>query len=219
MVVRVGASPGVLWEIEQALAHVPRSRLVLAILGGQVVSREIVDRLGSALGAPWAAILPQALPEVRRRTWLALFWSDPRRRLGSLVCFDASGRAHAVPIRLWPLRWRDFIASIGRPAAGPLRYAWREVFRILAMESGGDNRLLSRGMAVMLALSFGWSGAHWFYLGQRRRAWIYLFSVPLALLPLFLSWYDALRFIWIDRASFESLAAPDRLSSGTKEIR
>ena len=50
VVVRVGSSPGVLWEIEQALAHVPRQRLVFAILGGSTIAPELVTRLVPVLG-------------------------------------------------------------------------------------------------------------------------------------------------------------------------
>lgn len=205
VVVRVGASPGVLWEVDQALTHVPRDRLVLAMIGNVPPVPEIVDRLSAALGAPLSQALPDAWPEPRRRTWRDLFWQDPRRRLGALVCFDPAGRARAVPIRMWPLPWRDALASLFfRQAAGPLRAAWREVFAIEGRALGDEARLRSRPIAVGLALLVGWTGAHWFYLGRTRRGWLYMASVPLLLAPIFLSWADAIRFLWIDRAQFEA---------------
>jgi TM2 domain-containing membrane protein YozV len=48
----------------------------------------------------------------------------------------------------------------------------------------------------------GWLGAHWFYLGRRRRGVVYLALLPLLLLPMFLGYADALRFLWVDRAAF-----------------
>jgi TM2 domain-containing membrane protein YozV len=62
----------------------------------------------------------------------------------------------------------------------------------------------SRAMAVVLALLFGWIGAHWFYLGNRRRGWTYVALFPLALASVFAAYCDALRFVWVDRATFDS---------------
>jgi len=59
----------------------------------------------------------------------------------------------------------------------------------------------SRAIAVVLALLFGWAGAQWFYLGRRRRGIVYACTLPIAML---LSYVDALRFLWVDRAEFET---------------
>ena len=95
VVVRVGASPGVLWEIEQALSMLPRQRLVLTVLGGTAVAPELVTRLTPVLGTTLAAVWPE--PHLGWRTLLSLRTS---RRIGGLVCFNADGKASAVPVQM-----------------------------------------------------------------------------------------------------------------------
>jgi TM2 domain-containing membrane protein YozV len=199
VVVRLGSSPGLLWEIEQALAHLPRQRLVLALLGGSVVAPALVDRLAPTLGPTFALALPQPEP----RFWTQLY-RDPRRRIGGLVCFGSDGSAHAVSVRRWPIQWDDLLALLMRPSAGPLRRAWREVFAQLGGGLGVSEGGRSRALAVMLALVVGWTGAHWFYLGRTRRGVVYVLTIPLLLAPLFLGIVDAFRFLWVDRAGFDA---------------
>ncbi len=199
VVVRLGASPGLLWEIEQALAHLPRQRLVFALLGGSVVAPALVERLAPTLGPTFALALPQPAPPV----WTQLF-RDPRRRIGGLVCFGADGSAHAVAVRRWPPQWADLLALVMRPSAGPLRRAWRDVFAQLGHVPGAAEGSRSRAWAVILAIVFGCFGAHWFYLGRRRRGVVYILAIPLLLAPLFLGFIDAFRFLWVDRAGFDA---------------
>ncbi len=203
VVVRVGASPGVLWEIEQALAQLPRHRLVLAVLGGDPVAPELVARLAPVLGAALEQTLWQA-PDRHRGGWRAMLLGHKVRRIGGMVCFDAEGRARAVPVQqeTRPLRGLNPLRLM-RPSAAPLEEAWKKVFEHANPAWGEGTVQRSRMMAVGLALMFGLVGAHWFYLGNHRRGWIYIAMLPLALAPLFLSYADALRFIWIDRAEFD----------------
>jgi hypothetical protein len=195
VVIRVGSSPGLLWEIEQALAHLPRQRLVLALVGGAVVAPAVVDRLAPTLGPTFAEALPQPHPRVTKEYGLRAL----RHRFGGLVCFDADGRAHAVPVRRWPLQWADLAFFALRPSAGPLQRAWREVFARLGLAVNEGGR--SRALAVTLAIVCGWSGSHWFYLGRTRRGVVYLLLLPFAI---FLGFFDAFRFLWFDRAGFNA---------------
>jgi TM2 domain-containing membrane protein YozV/alkylhydroperoxidase/carboxymuconolactone decarboxylase family protein YurZ len=196
VVVRVGSSPGLLWEIEQALAHLPRQRLVLALLGGSVVAPALVERLTQTLGSAFTQVLPQVAP----RAWTERLFRGAQQRIGGLVWFDADGSAHAVAVRRWPPQWQDlFYRLVLRPSAAPLQRAWREVFSRLGLGVGGGSR--SRALAVALAIVFGWSGAHWFYLGRTRRGVVYLLTLPLAI---FLGFIDAFRFLWVDRDGFDT---------------
>jgi TM2 domain-containing membrane protein YozV len=195
VVIRVGSSPGLLWEIEQALAHLPRQRVVLALLGGSVVATALVERLAPTLGPTFAEALPQPIPELT----IGFDTEALRRRFGGLVCFGGDGSAHAVAVRRWPLQWDDLYFFAMRPSAAPLRRAWRDVFTRLGLTVGEGSR--SRALAVTLALVVGWSGAHWFYLGQRRRGVIYLVTFPVAV---FLGFIDAFRFLWVDRTGFDA---------------
>jgi TM2 domain-containing membrane protein YozV len=198
VVVRLGTSPGLLWEIEEALAHLPRQRLVLALLGGAVVAPALVQRLAPVLGPTFADALPQELP----RSWTGRLYRDPRRRIGGVVYFGADDRAHAVPVKRWPIQWLDIFTIAARPSAGPLRRAWRQVFAQLGLGGGEGSR--SRAIAVSLAMFVGWTGAHWFYLGRPRRGVVYLLALPLLLAPLFLGFVDAFRFLWVDRDGFDA---------------
>jgi TM2 domain-containing membrane protein YozV len=207
VVIRIGSSAGVLWEIEQALSRIPRQRLVLAFLSGAKVAPELERTLGSVLGQEFA----DALPQPPLNGWRALAWRDPRRRIGSLVCFAADGTPRPVPVTMWPFWGRDLATAFAfRPSAMPLRRVWRQVFAILDIEAGAMGSRPSRVIAIVLAIGFGYAGAHWFYLGQRRRGWKYVALLPVALAPVFMSLVDAFRFLWVDRATFEArfVAAP-----------
>jgi TM2 domain len=200
VVVRVGPSPGVLWEIGQALTQIPRERLALVMLGDEPLSAQVAARLAPAL----AAALPAAVAVPRRGGWLGKLVSNPKRRIGGVVCFTPDGRAHAVPVRMWPIGLRDLAVMLAwRPAAGPLRHAWRQVFVLLGLEWGAGPRRQGRAAAVALALLFGGFGAHWFYLGHRKRGWLCVLTLPLVV-PIVMGWVDAIRFVWVERAEFES---------------
>ncbi|MEP7282253.1 MAG: TM2 domain-containing protein [Rubrivivax sp.] len=208
VVVRVGASPGVRWEIEQALAALPRSRLVFATLGQTALAPEIHGRLAPVLGLA----LPAMLTQVDAPTGWQVLWRQPHRRLGALVWFDAEGRPQVEPVvygfrRFADLRhvetWLRMVDPLGTPV--------RRVLAGLGLAAPGSARR-SRPLAIALALLFGYAGAHWFYLGQPRLGKRYLLLMPLALASLFMAFYDALRFVWADRADFDrrfvALGAP-----------
>jgi hypothetical protein len=205
VVIRVGASPGLRWEIEQALRRVPRRRIVLAFQGRDArrAAPEVQRWLAPLLGSDWTAALPEAPPRALR-DWM---WRDPRRRLGSLVCFPEGQAPEVVRLSTWPLWGRDMWPLFAmRLSAPPLLRAWRNVFQRLGIDAGAYVAPRSRVLAVVLATFCGGFGAHWFYLGRRRRGWIYL---GLLIFGSFVAgWWDALRFIWYDRAQFDELAPP-----------
>ncbi len=199
VVVRVGASPGVLWEIEQALTLLPRQRLVLARFGGAEVAPEVAQRLQPVLGSAWAA----ALPPQRGPVWRELlFGSESLRQVGALVWFPP-GQTDAVVV---PVRWgrgrkgRFTVLALLR-VFDPMRDAWREVLDRLGLPIRPP--AVSRVKAIALALGLGWCGAHWFYLGNKRRGWIFVAGLPLLAVGWMVAWDDAARFLRVDRAEFE----------------
>ncbi|MEO8806471.1 MAG: TM2 domain-containing protein [Burkholderiaceae bacterium] len=199
VVVRVGPSPGVLWEIGQALTQIPRERLALVMLGDEPLSAQVAARLAPALGGA----LPAALASPRRSGWVGKLLSNPKRRIGGVVCFTPDGKAHAVPVRMWPIGLNDLLVMLAwRPAAGPLRHAWRQVFVLLGLDWDAGPRRRQRLVAVGLALLFGCVGAHWFYLGQPKRGRRYAAMLLLGV-PIVMGWVDAFRFVWVERAEFE----------------
>ena len=207
VVIRIGASAGVGWEIEQALQQLPRQSVVLAFFGADALqpAPPVAQLLATVLGAHRADALPQAPPG----GLLGRLWNDPRRRIGSLVCFPGGGAPCVMPMTQWPLFSRDtWVMFAMRLSAPPLRRAWRAVFQRLDIDAGGFAAPRSRLAAVLLAVLLGGFGAHWFYLGRRRRGWLY---AALFVLGSFIAGpVDALRFIWMDRAHFDALgtAAP-----------
>jgi TM2 domain-containing membrane protein YozV len=215
VVLRIGSSPGVLWELEQALSRLPRERVVFAVIGDAPMAGEVAARLAPELGPAWQEALPAppARPALLRRL---LRWRPSARRIGALVCFP-QGVARVIAVRRagerlpGPAQWRRMLESGGRTAR-PLRTAWQEVIASVGL---GTRRApgRSRAVAVVLALLIGLLGAHWFYLGRHRRGAAYVVLAPLLALSMFLGWYDAVRFIWVDRAQFErrfARTAPDR---------
>ena len=91
-----------------------------------------------------------------------------------------------------------------------LRSAFRRFFADAGMKSFASRRP-SRAVAVLLAALIGWSGAQWFYLGNRRRGVLYALGMLLFMLSYFLSVVDALRFIWVDRQEFDARFVAARL--------
>jgi TM2 domain len=193
VVLRIGNSAGIQWEIDQALALVPRERCVFVLLGEGLPAQRLEQATGVVVPLP-------AAPTGWRR-WVEVMFSNPSRRLGTVVCFDASGRPHVESVRLWPRHKAELLLLLmsSRPAAAPLRDAFRAVF---AHQGRPWVEPPQRGTAVALALTLGVLGAHWFYLGERRRALRYAFGFFLVV-PTLLAWRDALRWMLMDRRSFD----------------
>jgi TM2 domain-containing membrane protein YozV len=207
-VVRVGASPGVLWEIEQALTVLPRKRLVLARFGSAEVAPEVAQRLRPVLGNAWAATLP---PQ-RGPLWKELlFGSESSRQVGALVCFPTDhADAVVVPVRWGRGRRGRFTMRALLGVFDPLREAWREVLDRIGLPIRRPSA--SRAKAIALALGLGWCGAHWFYLGNKRRGWLFVVGLPLLFVGWMVAWADAARFLRVDRAEFDRrFVAPQRL--------
>lgn len=62
----------------------------------------------------------------------------------------------------------------------------------------------NRGLAVLLALLFGWFGVHKFYVGQVGRGFVYmLFSWTF--IPFLFSLIDVVRWSFMSNAQFDSL--------------
>jgi hypothetical protein len=190
VVIRLGSSPGVLWEIDQTLAQVPKRRIVFMRLGREPVAAEIAARL--------SALLPARLLDA------------PESGVGRLIYFDRIETPVAVEIGAerrrsgdrWS-RWLGLLVPWLRWLRRPMRSAWQEVRAGVGL-AGSGRRESNRAVAVGLALWLGMFGAHWFYLGRPRRGVVYLLALPLLLAPMFVSWADAVRFLWVDRSEFQA---------------
>jgi TM2 domain-containing membrane protein YozV len=77
------------------------------------------------------------------------------------------------------------------------------VFAKLGVGKKGDDRH-TRRTAVHAAIYLGWAGAHGFYPGDTRKGWSYVSMIPVLIVPMLLAWFDAVRFLWVDRAEFDA---------------
>jgi len=200
VVVRVGTSAGVLWEVDQVLARVPRSRTVFLILGvGEAIvagAREIERRLGMELPLP-----DLGEPESRAGRFLRYVFTNPAGPIGAIVGFDVDGHPTVEPIRRAVFRPGDLAHSLRlSPFAGPFRSACRRLFARLGLPW---HEVPRRWVAVVLAVTMGWTGAHWWYVGQRGRAMRRLVFLPLAVGTMVLGWFEAGRWMLGDRRSFD----------------
>jgi TM2 domain-containing membrane protein YozV len=207
--IRIGASAGVRWEIERTLESVPRARILFIVLGDDEGAAQAARQLSELLGV---GIAMPTRPSGLQRWWSSLLWSDPRRRLGTLICFARDGTPIVEPVRAWPKHAADLVVMLlaMRPTAGPLRDAFRRVY---AHWGRAWHEHKSRGVAIGLALLLGGFGAHWFYLGRHRIGFVYLLFVVVAV-PIVLAWIDALRWILMDRARFDERVLLPAASTG-----
>lgn len=197
VVLRIGASTGIQWEIEQTLTQVPRERVVLLLLGEGETMALAARQLAQQLGVD----IPMPVPTTGWRRVATALMTDPRKHLGAVVCFDANGAAHVEPVRRLPRRGADLALAMltMRPATAPLRDVFRRVF---AHQGRAWFEPRRRAAAVALALLLGGLGAHWFYLGERRRALAYALGF-IFFVPVLLAYRDAVRWLLMDRRGFD----------------
>lgn len=203
VVMRVGASAGVSWELEQMLAHVPRQRLLLLILAGQAPHPDAQELLRNAVGdGPWN----QA--GATDGAW------------GWLVGFDAQGRPVTAAVRPQPpTLWRAYQDGL-RPWALPLKKAWEDWCSATGRAVGPPKRKRSQVLAFGLAMTFGMVGLHWWYVGRHRLAIAHAATLSLIFVPeppmwlmvayalvslLAAGWLIGIHMVWIGRSSFERL--------------
>ena len=201
---RVGASPGVQWELDQVLSLAQRSKVLILVLGSPKDQAAGVRAIESRIGEP----LPLASPPTSRfRRLLKLLGADPQRSIGVLVGFDAAGRPLADAIPMTAYGPSDLVRSVMlRPYAGPLRAACRKLLGHVGHEwRDPPNRLF----AVVLAFVAGGLGAHWFYLGDRRRAVRRLLLLPAIALTIPYAWFEGCRWVMADRRQFEQDVSSD----------
>jgi TM2 domain-containing membrane protein YozV len=198
VLMRLGSSPGVLWELDRVLALTPRSKSIVLLLGSAPEQRAGLAQIEERIGRP---IPVPELPAYRFRRLLAMLSADPHKTIGVLVGFDAHGQplVESVPgITYGP---SDLARTLMfRPYAAPLRATCRRLFTRMGIEwHDAPNRLV----AVALAFLLGGLGGHWFYLGERRRALRRLLLLPVIFVTVPYAWFEACRWLLWDRRRFE----------------
>lgn len=201
---RVGASPGVQWELDQVLSLAQRSKVLILVLGSPKDQAAGVRAIESRIGEP----LPLASPPASRfRQLLKLLGADPQRSIGVLVGFDSGGRPLADAIPTTTFGASDVVRALMlRPYAGSLRAACR---KMLAHMGHPWRDPPSRLFAVVLALVAGGIGGHWWYLGFRGRAARRVLLLPVIWLTIPYAWFEAFRWVLADRRQFEQEVSSD----------
>lgn len=199
VVVRLGSTANLWWEIDQAMKLVPRRDIILILLTSQgntaLFDPEIERRFGR----------PEVVARKKSPISVLMGWLWPIAvDLGSVIYFDKRARPVAEPIQ-FSYDWRSAVLMPFRPFQGPLTAAIRRVFKELDLPWVEQK---SRATAALLAVFFGWFGFHHFYLGRRRRALYYL-AFSWTMVPLFLAWIDAVRFALADERQFQEKFAID----------
>ena len=195
---RVGASPGVQWELDQVLSLAQRSKVLVLVLGSPKDQAAGVRAIESRIGEPVPLATP---PAFRFRRLLQLLGADPQRSIGVLVGFDSGGRPLAETIKAITYGPGDIVRTMMlRPYAGPLRAACRKMLAHMGHPwRDPPNRLV----AVVLALVAGGVGGHWWYLGNRGRAARRVLLLPVIWLTMPYAWFEACRWVMADRRQFE----------------
>jgi TM2 domain-containing membrane protein YozV len=201
VLVQVGPTANLWWEIDQARECVPLDRLLIVLLGQQADTAGFTDALESRFG-------PMVRPPGNRpmRWSPAWTWLVPGVgvELGLFIHFPngRSPKAESIsyPMSLKNLVMSPFIAPY-RPLLVPLRRAFAATN--LAAEGEWLNKK-SQWAAVLLALYVGLFGAHHFYLGRSREGWL---SVVFCwtMLPMLLGWVQCVKMVCMDAQTFDLL--------------
>ena len=195
VVVRAGATPNLQWEIDEAIRLLPLRRLVMVSFAGGKAGKSFEEGIARRFGG---APRPQPIPAGPVRRSIERLLGMGRLNSGCVVWFDEDSRPCAVPIR-FAIGWTGFFSAWTRPHHDPLNAAFRLVFARLDLPWIGRR---TRTIAALLALFGGVFGAHWFYIGDRRRALWHL-AFFWTMVPFFLGLKDAIRFAVIDDREFE----------------
>jgi TM2 domain-containing membrane protein YozV len=192
VVIRLGTTDNIWWEVEHAIRTVDPARLILVVVESRKKQENLLRRLGELLGKPLRE------PEGRIPAWL---WSVLKLGLQSyefplFLTFSSNWEPR---FERCGFRWSA--SAFEHPAWPSIEYSLRRILRGLGLEA---KRRKSRETAFILTLLLGWAGAHCFYLGQRRRGWKYLLFFW-TMVPAFLSLRDATRITMASRDEFEAL--------------
>lgn len=171
VVVQVGPTANLWWEIEEATRRVPLDRLLIFAFGARQETEAFRVELGRRLGG--VEIQFDDSVKSAPRLWRLLWRLTPATgvELGQLIHFraDRSAAARAIhcPMSVRLLPELLFVAPY-RPYLMPIRHALKDIIW------PGDTapRRTSQWLAIVLALYLGMFGIQHFYLGNRRAGWM-----------------------------------------------
>jgi TM2 domain-containing membrane protein YozV len=192
VVIRTGATPNLLWEIEQTLARVPRRQILFVSLGDDKkmapFDQYFQQRFGRVMRPVSAAVTPG---------WLKLI-STGKYVNGRIIYFDGALQPREEPIRL-TASWAGLALGLMRPYRDSIQSAMKNVFAALELPWVARS---SQTAAVLLAMFGGIFGLHHFYLGDRRRGFKYL-AFFWTLIPMVVGWFDTVKLAWLNADEFD----------------
>ena len=205
IVIRAGTTDGLWWEIERAVEHGTAGKVLLVSLGHGPRAADFDERFEARYGTPRHVDRdePRMPGWLLRLIRLVMPLGVP---IGRVICFDAQQVPFAIPVR-FRLTLPGLALAPYRPYREALAATMRQVFQVLGLPW---ERRPAQTTAVLLALFGGIVGAHHFYLGRRRRAWLSVLFAPIGV-PIILSWIDAIRMTLLDERTFA-----DRFGSATQ---
>ena len=197
VVVRVGATQNLWWEIDRAVSILPPQRVVMVLLGTGDQRKPLDARIAQRFGRPTSMRRRSG----RLRTIVTQVLTTKKNvSLGVVIYFDRDGKAFEHPIEL---RYTvpGFLFTPYRPYKDSLEHAFQQVFPHLGIPW---ERRRSQVTAMLLAMFVGGLGVHLFYLGNTRRA-IYYAAFFWTFVPAILGWRDAVRLASMEHRTFETL--------------
>ena len=198
VIIRTGSTPNLQWEIEQAMTHVPRRQILFVSLGDtEVFDQYFKRRFGQVLPSGRTAVTPLCLK------LMSMGKPAGKDVAGKIIFFDEALKPREEPIR-FSVSWVGLAVGLMRPYRGPLQTAMKHVFISLELPWVTRN---SQTTAVLLAMFGGAFGLHHFYLGGRRRGFIYL-AFFWTILPMFIGWYDAVKLAQLAPHEFDRKYPP-----------
>jgi hypothetical protein len=193
VVIRLGPTANLWWEIDQAVKLLPLRRLLVVSLQSIGSMNSFGKEFEERFGRPEMPLREKS-PLLRLMRFTTPLTGD----MGAVVYFDQNAKPHAEPIQFF-FSWLGFIMLPYRPYWEPLKSAFQHVFKQLDLP-WVDQR--SRTTAALLALFVGWFGFHHFYLGNRRRGFYYL-AFCWTMVPLILAWVDTIRLALANEREFQ----------------
>ncbi|HET7157429.1 MAG TPA: TM2 domain-containing protein [Burkholderiales bacterium] len=197
VVIRAGETANLWWEVQEALTHLPRERVIIVALGTDLAMFE--QRFIQTYGVPNAR---PALPAGVLTKFLQLLFPYGRS-IGNIIHFDRQGKPWQEPL-CFRFQWSSMVLAPYRPYRDSLQLAFKAVFEALGLRWIPKRSLTG---AVLLALFGGILGLHHFYVGNRRQGTWYLAFCWLAF-PMVLGWIDSMRLAMLDETQFQQRVQP-----------
>ncbi len=180
------------------MTHVPRRQILFVSLGDtEVFDQYFKRRFGQVLPSGRTAVTPLCLK------LMSMGKPAGKDVAGKIIFFDEALKPREEPIR-FSVSWVGLAVGLMRPYRGPLQTAMKHVFISLELPWVTRN---SQTTAVLLAMFGGAFGLHHFYLGGRRRGFIYL-AFFWTILPMFIGWYDAVKLAQLAPHEFDRKYPP-----------